>query len=61
MHPGSPDRYDALKENLLIAGHIIRKNGKMYFNYENLVKYHYLSKYYVNDVDINDDIPLFNK
>lgn len=61
LHPGFPDKYDALKENLLIAGHIIRKNGKMYFNYENLVKYHYLSKYYVNDVDINDDIPLFNK
>ena len=55
------DEYDALKENLLIAGHIIRKNGKMYFDYEDLVKYHYLAKSKLCDVKVDDTKPLFSK
>ena len=54
-------QYDAVKENLLIAGHIIRKNGKMYFDYENLVKYHYLAKFKLCDVKIDNNKPLFSK
>lgn len=61
LYPGLPTQYDAVRENLLIAGHIIRKNGKMYFNYEDLVKYHYLSKSKLCDVKVDDDKPLFSK
>lgn len=61
LHPGLPTQYDAVKENLLIAGHIIRKNGKMYFDYENLVKYHYLAKFKLCDVKVDDNKPLFSK
>lgn len=60
-HPGLSTQYDAVKENLLIAGHIIRKNGKMYFDYEDLVKYHYLSKFKLCDVKVDNNKPLFNK
>lgn len=60
-HPGLPTQYDAVKENLLIAGHIIRKNGKMYFDYENLVKYHYLAKFKLCDIKVDDNKPLFSK
>ena len=60
-HPGLPTQYDAVKENLLIAGHVIRKNGKMYFDYEDLVKYHYLSKFKLCDVKVDDNKPLFSK
>lgn len=60
-HPGLPTQYDAVKENLLIAGHIIRKNGKMYFDYENLVKYHYLAKFKLCDVKVDNNKPLFSK
>lgn len=61
LHPGLPTQYDAVKENLLIAGHIIRKNGKMYFDYEDLVKYHYLAKFKLCDVKVDDNKPLFSK
>lgn len=59
--PGLPTQYDAVKENILIAGHIVRKNGKMYFNYEDLVKYYYLSEFKLCDVKIDNDKPLFSK
>lgn len=61
LHPGLSTQYDAVKENLLIAGHIIRKNGKMYFDYEDLVKYHYLAKFKLCDVKVDDNKPLFSK
>ena len=61
LHPGLPTQYDAVKENLLIAGHIIRKNGKMYFDYEDLVKYHYLAKFKLCDVKVDDNKSLFSK
>lgn len=60
-YPGLPTQYDAVKENLLIAGHVIRKNGKMYFDYEDLVKYHYLSKFKICNVKVDDNKPLFSK
>lgn len=59
--PGLPTQYDAVKENLLIAGHIVRKNGKMYFDYEDLVKYHYLAEFKLCDVKIDNNKPLFSK
>lgn len=59
--PGLPTQYDAIKENLLIAGHIVSKNGKMYFDYEDLVKYHYLAESKICDIKIDEDKPLFNK
>lgn len=36
---GSPNQYDTLYEGLLIDGHIVRKDGKYYFNYENLIAF----------------------
>ena len=60
-HPGLPIQYNAVHENLLLAGHIIRKNGIMYFEYEDLVAYHYLSKFHVSDIEVDDTKPLFNK
>ena len=61
LHPGFPTQYNAVHENLLIAGHIIRKAGKMYFEYEDLVAHHYLSEYRICDVKVDDTKPLFNK
>lgn len=61
MSPGVSSQYNTIHENLLLAGHIIRKDGKMYFNYEDLVKHHYLSESFINEVRIDDDKPLFNK
>ena len=59
--PGLPTQYNTVHENLLLAGHIIRKNGKMYFEYEDLVAYHYLSEFRICDVKVDDTKPLFNK
>lgn len=61
ISPGIDDQYDVLHENLLIAGHIIRKNNKMYFEYEDLVKFNHLSDYIINDVRVDESKPLFNK
>ena len=61
LHPGLPTQYNTVYENLLLAGHIIRNNGIMYFEYEDLVSYHYLSEYRIYDVRIDNDKPLFNK
>lgn len=61
ISPGSPIQYDVFHENLLITGYIINKNNKMYFEYEDLVAYHYLSKSRICDVIIDNDKPLFNK
>lgn len=61
LHPGLPTQYNTVHENLLLAGHIIRKNGIMYFEYEDLVAYHYLSESCICDVRVDNDKPLFNK
>lgn len=39
LSPGLDTQYDTLYEGLLVKGHIIKKNGKHYFNYEQLVAY----------------------
>ena len=39
LSPGLDTQYDAILEGLLVKGHIIKKNGKHYFNYEQLVAY----------------------
>lgn len=59
--PDVNTQYDAIKENLLLAGHIIRKNGKMYFEYEDLIAYHYLSEHHICKVKVDNTKPLFNK
>lgn len=59
--PGFDTQYDAVTDNLLIAGHIIRRNGKMYFKYEDLVKYNYLAEHKICDVKVDNSKPLFNK
>ena len=59
--PGIPTQYNTIHDNLLIAGHIIRKNGKMYFEYEDLVAYHYLSEFRICDIEVDNTKPLFNK
>ena len=59
--PGLPTQYNTVHENLLLAGHIIRKNGKMYFEYEDLVAYHYLSEFRICDIEVDNTKPLFNK
>lgn len=61
LHPGLPIQYNAVHENLLLAGHIIRKNGKMYFEYEDLVAHHYLAESHICDVKVDNNKPLFNK
>lgn len=61
LFPGLPTQYNVVHENLLLAGHIIRKNGKMYFEYEDLVAYHYLSESHICDVEVDNNKPLFNK
>ena len=61
LYPDVNTQYDAIKENLLLAGHIIRKNGKMYFEYEDLIAYHYLAEHYICEVKIDNTKPLFNK
>lgn len=35
--PGSLDKYDVLKEGIVISGHIIKMNGKYYFDYEEFI------------------------
>ena len=61
LHSGFGTQYSSVRENLLLAGHIVRKDGKMYFEYEDLVAYHYLSEYYLCKVKVDNSKPLFNK
>lgn len=61
LYPGLPTQYNVVHENLLLAGHIIRKDGKMYFEYEDLVAHHYLSESRICDVKVDNTKPLFNK
>ena len=61
LSPGLSTQYNTVHENLLLAGHIIRKNGKMYFEYEDLVAYHYLAESRICDVKVDNTKPLFNK
>ena len=60
INPGSLSQYDALKEKLLISGYIIRKEGKLYFKYEELVAFTEKGTY-ITDPKIKYDKPLFNK
>lgn len=59
--PGIPEQYVPLKDNLLIVGHIIRRNGIMYFDYEDIVAFHYLAQSKINNISVDDSKPLFNK
>lgn len=61
LHPGVSTQYNTICDNLLIAGYIICKNNEMYFEYEDLIKYHYLSESNICDINIDDNKPLFDK
>lgn len=39
LHPGVSTRFDTLHEGLLISGHVVKKDGKQYFDYEDLVAF----------------------
>lgn len=39
LYPGLDTQYDALYEGLLVRGHIVKKNCKHYFDYEDLVAF----------------------
>lgn len=39
LHPGVDTQFDTLHEGLLISGHVVKKNGKQYFDYEDLVAF----------------------
>lgn len=38
-NPGTTDQYDVFKENILISGHLYRKDGVLYFDYEKLMAF----------------------
>lgn len=59
ISPGTKKQYDVLKENILISGYIIKKDNKMYFEYEDLISYHYLSENKLCNIDIDETKPLF--
>lgn len=60
LFPGLPTQYDALHENLLIAGYIVSKDGNLYFDYIDLVAFSETNNGYLEDVRINKDKPVFN-
>ena len=61
LNPGTDTQYDAVIENLLLIGHIIREDGKMYFNYEELAAYHYKAECHLSETKIDNSKPLFSK
>ena len=61
LHPGLPHQYKAIKENLLLSGYIVRKNGRLYFNYENVISFNYRSNHRTREPKIDESKPLFNK
>lgn len=38
-HPGLDEHYTALREGLLLSGHIMKRDNRFYFNYEELVAF----------------------
>lgn len=61
LHPGLPHQYKAIKENLLLSGYIVRKNGRLYFNYEDVISFNYRSNHRTKEPKIDESKPLFNK
>lgn len=61
LNSGNPNIHTTIHNNLLIAGYIVRKEGKMYFDYEDLISYHYLSGSRISDIKINDNQSVFIK
>lgn len=55
---GLNSQYDVLKPGLLISGFIIRNNGRLYFDYEQLIAYTEKGQH-INEVKIDEDKPLF--
>lgn len=61
LHPGLSHQYKAIKENLLLSGYIVRKNGRLYFNYEDVISFNYRSNHRTREPKIDESKPLFNK
>lgn len=61
VNPGIKDQYDVFKEDILIVGRIVKENGIMYFDYEDLISYNYKSENKLINVKIDDSKPLFSK
>lgn len=59
LFPGVDSQYDALHENLLIAGYIVRKEGKLYFDYKDLIAFHENGQH-IENVKILENKPIFN-
>lgn len=60
INPGTNNQFDALRPGLLISGYIKRIDGKLYFDYEDLVAYKE-GGVHITDIRINEDKPIFNK
>lgn len=57
IHPGLPTQYTTVVEGCVCSGHVIRQNGKLYFDMKNV---HGIGKL-LRDVPIIDEsVPLFN-
>lgn len=58
--PGLDTQYTSVKENCVISGYIIVKDGVKYFEYEQLVAFNPKGAF-INPVKIDVSKPLFNK
>lgn len=56
---GTNTQYTALRPGVLISGHIVRKSGKMLFDYEQLIAF---TEYgtHINEIKVDEDRPLFD-
>lgn len=58
FHPGLNNQYVTVKEGCVVSGHIMKCNGKMYFEYEELIAFSEHSGR-INETKIITDTPLF--
>jgi len=56
-HGYDTEKYDVLREGLIIAGHINKIEGQLYFIYEEFIGYDYSR--FMNDIIIKTDTPVF--
>lgn len=60
LHPGIPEQYDVLIENILICGYMVRIDGVLHFKYEHLIAFTPYAEH-INEVRINLDEPLMTE
>lgn len=58
--PGTTDQYDVLQKGLLISGYMIRIDGILYFEYEDLIAFTEKGAH-INDITINEDEPIMKE